>query len=161
MFKNASKLPRHTICVQIKTPTPVFLDPKPLNLTISPLFSLESKLVSQEIIVRYREPGPGEILKMLVCVCVCACVLTGGQVSGAREVEQGGQRPWDLITQESTVFCEGSESLPTWLRGKRKWDSLTMTPQSASLGRTPSRGCREGRIKEVKSLSLKDGANYL
>lgn len=88
MFKNASKLPRHTICVQIKTPTPVFLDPKPLNLTIGTLFSLESKLVSQEIIVRYREPGPGEILKMLVCVlCVCMCAHWGpgfrGQGSGA------------------------------------------------------------------------------
>lgn len=46
------------------------------------------------------------------------------------------------------------------MRGRRKRKSVAVTLKSASLERMSGIGYGKGGIKGVKSLSLKEGANY-
>ena len=79
-------------CVYTKIPTQVLLDPKPLILTISTLPSRKYELVSQEVIVRHREPGLGEILKILVHAHTRVCWGPGRKTLGFWD--QGSRVGW-------------------------------------------------------------------
>lgn len=155
-----SKLPCCTICVQTKILTQVFLDSKALILTIITLLSPEVWIsfsgsnFEAQTVWPWWDTENGS-------VCVCVCVSVGSQagrpqVSGAREAEWGGQRQWDMIIQESRVFCDSCVSLPPWVRRRRKWKRVSMTLESASLERTSRTGCWKQRVKRVKSWSLQE-----
>ena len=101
-----SKLPSCTICVQTKILTQVFLDSKALILTIITLLSPEVWISFSGSNFEAQTVWPWwDTENGSVCVCVSVGSQAGRpQVSGAREVEWGGQRQWDMIIQESRVF---------------------------------------------------------
>lgn len=157
--KMLSKLPSHTVCVHTKIPTRGLLAPKPLILTISTLSSPE--VLPEKVIVRHKEHGPGEILKTW-CMRVHACVggqAGGPQDSGTREIEQGGLAVgYDNPGEQG--FLEQPWTLSTVDEGKEKVEQYHREAESTSLERTNRIGYWEGRVKRVKSCSLKEGASY-